>query len=537
MNTSVNLNAIIMFLIFVMITMGITYWASKRTRNSAEFYTAGGNISGMQNGLALAGDYMSASSFLGITGMLYMFGFDGMLYLIGTLLGWPIILFLLAEQMRNLGKYTFADVISFRLQQRPVRIFAATASLVVLAFYLVAQMVGAGKLIQLLFGLQYWHAIFIVGILMTTYVIFGGMAATTWVQIIKVFLLLCGAAAMAWMVLSHFSFDLNSIFKQATQTHPLGERILGTGFLVKDPLNAFSLGIALLFGVTGLPHVLMRFFTVKNAQDARKSVFYATGCIAFFYLLIIVIGYGAIVILSNHPEFFKPEALIDGVVQKQSIVSGFIGGSNMVAVKLSQALGGDIFYGFIAAVAFATILAVVSGMCLSGASAISHDLYAQVFAKGKPDAKTEMAVGRIATFAIGLVAIGLGIIFEAQNVAFMGGLALAIAASANFPVLVMTIFWSKTTTKGVIWGGVAGLVSALLLTCMSKAVWGDVFGFVDSAGKSIGLIGLDNPAIISMPLAFIGIIVVSLLDNSKNAIAERAAFKAQNIRCQTGLHE
>jgi len=533
---STNVTAIAMFLVFVAGTLGITYWAAKRTRSVKDFYTAGGGITGFQNGLAIAGDFMSAASFLGISGLVFASGYDGLIYSIGFLVGWPIIMFMLAEQIRNLGKFTFADVASYRFGQVEIRTMAALSSLVVVAFYLIAQMVGAGKLIQLLFGLDYWMAVVAVGVLMMIYVIFGGMTATTWVQIIKAVLLLAGATFMAIASLSAFGFSPEEMFRQAIEAHPKGDDIMAPGSLVKDPINAISLGLALMFGTAGLPHILMRFFTVPDAKEARKSVFYATGFIGYFYILTFIIGFAAIVLLAQHPEFFKPEALAaNGAVLQDQLVKGLNGGTNMVAIRLAEAVGGNLFLGFISAVAFATILAVVAGLTLAGASAISHDLYASVIARGHGNEATEIRVSKIATFTLGLVAIGLGIAFESQNVAFMVGLAFAIAASANFPVLAASIFWGRMTTLGALAGGFAGLISAVVLTILSKAVWGDVLGNVGPDGQPVGLIALNNPAIISMPLAFFVIWLVSLLDNSERARAERLAYRAQRIRCETGI--
>jgi cation/acetate symporter len=525
----VNLTAIAMFLVFVLATLGITYWAASRTKTTADFYTAGGGITGFQNGLAIAGDYMSAASFLGISGLVFASGYDGLIYSIGFLVGWPIIMFVMAEQLRNLGKFTFADVASYRFDQTKLRSMAAFSSLVVVAFYLIAQMVGAGKLIQILFGLDYWLAVVGVGILMLIYVVFGGMTATTWVQIIKAVLLLSGATFMAVSALWHFGFSPEEMFKQATETNPKGIAIMGPGGLVKDPLNAISLGLALMFGTAGLPHILMRFFTVPSAKEARKSVFYATGFIGYFYILTFIIGFSAIVLLAQHPEFFKADAIVNGAVDKSKLISGLNGGTNMVAIHLAEAVGGNAFLGFISAVAFATILAVVSGLTLAGASAISHDLYASVIARGRVDEKTEMKVSRMATIALGVIAVILGIVFEKQNVAFMVGLAFAIAASANFPVLITSVFWSKMTSRGAALGGWIGLTTAVVLTVISKAIW------VDVLGNKQALIGLDNPAIISVPVAFLSIWFFSITDTSKRAQEDIAGYEAQDVRCQTGI--
>lgn len=511
-----NISAIVMFLLFVLATLGITYWAAKRTKTAKDFYTAGGGITGFQNGLAIAGDYMSAASFLGISGLVYLKGFDGLIYSIGFLVGWPIILFLVAEQLRNLGKYTFSDVASYRLRQTPIRTLAAFGSLTTVALYLIAQMVGAGQLIQILFGLDYEYAVIMVGILMILYVTFGGMLATTWVQIIKAVLLLSGASFMAIMIMYKVGFSFESLFSQAVAAKKSAS-IMAPGGLVSDPISAISLGMALMFGTAGLPHILMRFFTVSDAKEARKSVFVATGFIGYFYILTFIIGFGAIVLLTNDPTYLDP------------IKGGIIGGGNMSAIHTAHAIGGNLFLGFISAVAFATILAVVSGLTLAGASAVSHDLYANVFARGRVDEMMEMKVSKYSTIALGIVAIVLGIAFEKQNIAFMVGLAFAIAASANFPILFLSMFWKKLTTKGAVWGGSLGLLTAVVLVILSKAVWVDVLGY------KTAIYAYGNPAIFSMVVAFAGIWIFSLMDNSEDAAKERAAFEHQYIRSQTGI--
>lgn len=519
-----NWTAIIMFLAFVLGTLGITYRAAAQTKSAADFYAAGGGITGFQNGLAIAGDYMSAASFLGISGLVFASGFDGLIYSIGFLVGWPIVLFLIAERLRNLGKFTFSDVASFRLDQTQIRILSAVGTLVVVAFYLIAQMVGAGKLIELLFGLDYLYAVVIVGILMIVYVAFGGMKATTWVQIIKACLLLAGATLMSLIVLWRFGFSPEAMFAEAVRTHPKGDAIMAPGALVADPVSAISLGLALMFGTAGLPHILMRFFTVSDAQAARKSVFYATGFIAYFYILTFIIGFGAITFLMNDPSFFKLGA--GGAYDK---VKDILGGTNMAAIHLATATGGSLFLGFISAVAFATILAVVAGLTLSGASAVSHDLYAEVIARGGVSEQKEVRISKISAVAIGIVAIILGYIFENQNVAFMVGLAFAVAASCNFPVLLMSVLWKGTTTRGALVGGLLGLISAVVMVVLSKAVWVQTFGF------SRELFPYDNPAIFSMPIAFLGIWAFSKLDASQRAKAEVESFDAQYIRSETGI--
>ena len=514
---SINLTAISMFLFFVTGTLGITYWAAQRTRTTNDFYAAGGSITGLQNGLAIAGDYMSAASFLGITGLVFASGFDGLIYSIGFLVGWPIILFLLAERLRNLGKYTFADAVSFRLRPVPIRSLSACGTLVVVLLYLIAQMVGAGKLIQLLFGLEYQIAIVLVGILMILYVSFGGMLATTWVQIIKAILLLLGASFMAIMVMVKMDFSIETLFANAINIHEKGNAIMAPGGLVSDPVSAISLGMALMFGTAGLPHILMRFFTVPNAKEARKSVFFATGFIGYFYILTFIIGFGAIVLLTNNPDYLDLES------------GGILGGNNMAAIHLSNAVGGEIFLGFISAVAFATILAVVSGLTLSGASAISHDLYASVIRHGEILEGEEVRVSRYATIAIGIAAIFLGILFEQQNVAYMVGLAFAVAASVNFPILFLSMYWRRLTTNGAFIGGCMGLFTAVGCMILGPTIW------VDIMGNAEPIFPYKHPALFSMTAAFAGIFVVSLLDNNKNAKKEAEAFTNQYVRSQTGL--
>jgi len=516
-----NMSAIIMFLIFVGATLGITYWAAKRTKTAKDFYTAGGGITGFQNGMAIAGDYMSAASFLGISALVYGKGYDGLIYSIGFLVGWPIILFMVAEQLRNLGKYTFADVASYRLRQTPIRTLAAFGSIVTVILYLIAQMVGAGKLIQLLFGLDYEVAVVLVGVLMILYVTFGGMLATTWVQIIKAFLLLSGATFMAIAVMAHYNFNFETLFATAVQMKDV--TIMAPGKLISDPISALSLGIALMFGTAGLPHILMRFFTVSDAKEARKSVFYATGFIGYFYILTFIIGFGAIVMVFQNPAYLD--------LAKQAVDGGspILGGDNMAAIHLSHAVGGDFFLGFISAVAFATILAVVSGLTLAGASAVSHDLYASVIRKGKADGMMEMKVSKIATVILGIVAIYLGIAFEEQNIAFMVGLAFAIAASANFPILFLSMYWSKLTTRGALLGGSLGLLTAAVLVVLGPTVW------VDFLKNAEPIFPYKYPALFSVSAAFIGIWFFSITDKSDTAAKEREDFEAQYIRAQTGI--
>jgi cation/acetate symporter len=561
-----NWVAISMFATFVVGTLFITKWAAAKTKSAADFYTGGGGITGFQNGLAIAGDYMSAASFLGISAAVMANGYDGLIYSIGFLVGWPVITFLMAERLRNLGKFTFADVAGYRFQATPIRAFAASGTLVVVAFYLIAQMVGAGALIKLLFGLEYWMAVVIVGALMMIYVLFGGMTATTWVQIIKACMLLAGVTFMAFMVLAQFGFSPEALFAKgvevrtaiaangqtaavtaaaaltaaantpelvaaaaaatakATAMDPakIGLAIMGPGGFVKDPISAISFGMALMFGTAGLPHILMRFFTVPDAKQARKSVLWATTWIGYFYVLIFIIGFGAITLVLTNPEFANTAT---------GIIKGGGGSANMAAVLVAKAVGGNVFFGFISAVAFATILAVVAGLTLSGASAVSHDIYATLIKKGNADSASELKVSRITTVVLGFVAVALGIAFEKQNIAFMVSLAFAIAASANFPVLFMAVLWKDCTTKGAVIGGFLGLISSVGLTIVSPSVWEATLG----NPKGSAWFPYTSPALFSMTIAFVGIWLFSIMDRSAQAAKERAAFPAQQVRSETGL--
>jgi cation/acetate symporter len=561
-----NWVAISMFAVFVVGTLFITKWAAAKTKSAADFYTGGGGITGFQNGLAIAGDYMSAASFLGISAAVMATGYDGLIYSIGFLVGWPVVTFLMAERLRNLGKFTFADVAGYRFQQGPIRAFAASGTLVVVAFYLIAQMVGAGSLIKLLFGLEYWMAVVIVGALMMIYVLFGGMTATTWVQIIKACMLLSGVTFMAFMVLAQFGFSPEALFAKGVEVRTLiagntqatavaaaaaltaaantpelvaaaaaatekanalnpakiGLAIMGPGGFVKDPISAISFGMALMFGTAGLPHILMRFFTVPDAKQARKSVLWATTWIGYFYVLIFIIGFGAITLVLTNPEFANVAT---------GVIKGGGGSANMAAVLVAKAVGGNVFFGFISAVAFATILAVVAGLTLSGASAVSHDIYATLIKKGNADSDSELRVSRITTVALGIVAVVLGIAFEKQNIAFMVSLAFAIAASANFPVLFMSVLWKDCTTKGAVTGGFMGLISSVALTVVSPSVWEATLG----NPKGSAWFPYTSPALFSMTIGFVGIWLFSVMDKSAQAAKERAAFPAQQVRSETGL--
>ncbi len=471
-----NAVAIAAFFVFISITLGITYWAARRTRTTEQFYAAGRSISAGQNGFALAGDYMSAASFLGIAGLVSTTGFDGLIYSTGWLVGWPVVLFLIAEPLRNLGKYTFADVVALRFRQTPTRVAAAVGTLATVSFYLIAQMVGAGNLIKLLFGIPYEIAVVIVGVVMIAYVLFGGMIATTWVQIVKAALLLGGASLLALMVLAQFSMNPAALFAAAAEKYGAG--VLAPGKLVSSPLEAISLSMALMFGTAGLPHILMRFYTVPDARAARTSVFYATGLIGYFYLMTFVLGFGAMVLVG-------PEA-----------IRAIDPGGNMAAPLLAERLGGTPFMGFISAVAFATILAVVAGLTLSGAAALSHDLWVSVFRHGAADAQEQLRVARLATIALGVVAVALGVSFKGQNVAFMVSLAFAIAASANFPALLLSIFWSRCTTAGACASMWVGTASTVLLIWLSPTLQ------IDILKHESAWFPLRNPAVITIPLSF-----------------------------------
>ncbi|MEM5424661.1 cation/acetate symporter ActP [Paraburkholderia ferrariae] len=514
-----NLTAIAMFLVFAVATLGITYWAASRTRSMDDFYTAGGGITGFQNGMALAGDYMSAAALLGVTSMIFFHGYDGVIYAISFFVAWPLLLFLFAERIRNLGRVTIADIASYRLDQNRIRTMTAFGSLTVVCFYLVVQMVGAGQLIQLLFGLPYNDAIIVVGLLMVVYVTFGGMVATTWVQIIKAALMLFGGTLLAVLALYRFGFSLNALFEQAVAAHRNGTHILLPSGRVSDPIALISLAIGLVFGTAGLPHILMRFFTVPDAKEARKSVFVATGFIGFFYLVIMVLGVAAIAIVGRNPSFY-----VGGLTGGK-----LIGGSNMPVMHLAQALGGNLLLGFLSAVAFATILAVVSGLTMAGTTAISHDLYVMVLKRNRADPASERRVSRIASVCIGVVAVLLGIVFKDQNIAFLVALTFGVAASVNFPVLALSMYWKGLTTRGALSGGIAGLVSAVTLVILSPAIWVTVLGHAKA------IFPYDYPAIVSMSIAFLCAWLGSVTDRSQRAQRERDDFGEQAIRAQTGF--
>lgn len=513
--TEPNITAILMFFVFICLTLAITWWAALRTRTRSDFYAAGKSIGGLQNGLAIAGDYLSAATFLGITALVYSAGLDGMLFVIGGTLGWSVVLLLVAERLRNLGKYTFSDAIAFRLERGSVRTMSAVGSLAVAIPYLLAQMVGAGALIQILFGLPYELAVVIVGVLMTVYVTFGGMIATTWVQTIKAVLLLVGGSIIGFGVLSLMHFDLGSLISAAVSVHPKGPAIMIPGVMFSDTITIISIGLSFVFGTAGLPHVLMRFFTVPDARQARRSVAFAIGFIAYFQSVIFIIGLGAIVYVSKNAEFLTADG-------------GLIGGSNMSAVHLSKVIGGDLLLGFVSAVTFATILAVVSGLTLSAAAAVSHDFYANVIRHGNSDRATELRISRITTLVIGLSAMALAILLEGENVAVLALIALAIAASVNFPILFLSMYWSRFTTRGALAGGYAGLAVALILVLLGPTVWVSLFGFERP------IFPYDYPTLFAMPANLIFAFWFSVADKSHRAFAEMESFDAQWIQSEIG---
>lgn len=498
---STSTSAIVFFLIIVVLTLGITYWAAKRTRSVKQFYAAGRSVSALQNGLALSGDYMSAASFLGIAGIVALKGYDGMIYATGWLVGWPALMFLIAEPLRNLGKYTFADVVAFRLRQTPVRIASAIGGILTVLLYTIAQMVGAGGLIKLMFGIPYLWAELIVGVVMLAYVLFGGMIATTWVQIVKAVLLLTGVTILTLMTLAQFGWSPGQLYAAVSQK--LGQKALEPGGLVTSSVDAISLGLALMFGLLGLPHILMRFYTVPDAKAARKSVLFATGFIGYFYIIIPIVGFGASVLVGR------------------DLISKVGGGGNMAAPLLAEVLGGTPFLGFIAAVAFATILAVVAGLTLAGASALSHDIFVNVVKKGVSNEQEQVRVAKISTVVFGVLAVLLGLLFEKQNVAFMVGLAFAVACSANFPALLMSIVWKRFTTAGAVASILTGAFLSVFLIVISPTVW------VDVLHNKEALFPLKNPAIISMTAAFLVGILVSLAAREPSA---EASFEDEKLR-------
>jgi cation/acetate symporter len=512
----VNKKAVGMFFVFVVISLGITWWAAGRTKSTADFYTAGGQISGFQNGLAITGDWCSSAALMGIAALIYTTGFDGLIYSVVPFGAWPLMMFLLADRLRNLGKFTIADIVSLRMARVPIRSLIASAGLAFVVGYLIVQMVGAGTLISNLFGMQYELAQLIIGALIIVYVAFGGMIATTYVQLIKAVLLLSGATFITVAVLAKFGFSLNGLYQAAVDNHPSKEAVMQPGGLLPDPINAISCGVMLLFGGAAMPHVLMRFFTVPDAKEARRSVAWAATFIGYFYLLTFFIGYGAVVFVMKDPQFMD----VNGVIR---------GGANMAAIHLAEAMGGDILLGFISAVAFATIVAVVAGLTIAGASAISHDLYANILRHGKATDAEVVKVSRFASVGLGALGVVLGIAFKDQNIAYLIVLPFTISSTVFFPILFLAMYWRRLTTTGIITGGWIGLASAVVMLVVGPTIWKDILG------NPAPLFPYKYPALFSMTLSFSTMIIVSLLDKSDRAKKEIAAFEDQFVRSQTGL--
>lgn len=506
--------AFALFLAIVALTLIITYFASKRTKTTSEFYTADSSLTGWQNGLAIAGDYMSAASFLGIAGMIALVGFDGFFYSIGFLVAYLVVLYIVAEPLRNLGKYTMADMIAARFDDKKVRGVAALSTVSISIFYMIAQLVGAGALIKLLLGIDYVYSVLIVGTLMTVYVVFGGMTATSWVQIIKAVLLTGGTFIISIMVFAKFDFSIFKMFEEVKTATPLGEAFLNPGNKFKNPLDTISLNLALILGTAGLPHILIRFFTVKDAPTARKSVVYATWIIGLFYVMTIFLGFGAAVFVGY-----------------DKIVAANPAG-NMAAPLLAEALGGDFLFAFVSAVAFATILAVVAGLVLSAASAFAHDFYSHIIRHGQATEREQMLAARWASVGVAVLSILLALFAQKMNVAFLVALAFAVAASANLPIILLTIFWKRFNTTGAITGMLVGLFSSLLLVALSPNVWAPEPGVAILVGEPI--FKLSNPGIVSIPLGFIGAIVGTLLSSKK---ADEKKYEEILVKANTGIKE
>jgi cation/acetate symporter len=518
----VNVEALSMFGVVLALTLVITWWASKRVKTATSFWAAGRSITGPQNGFAIAGDYMSAASFLGIAGLIFLYGFDGFLYSVGFLVAFLTVLFLLAERMRNAGKFTIADVLAFRLRQRPARVAAATGTLAVAGFYLIAQMVGAGALFNALAGVDYNLAILLTGVFMLTYVIFGGMIATTWVQIIKAVLLMGGATTMTLFVLGKVGWNPVELFNRARDASPEGDAYLAPGLFLASPIDTISLGLALVLGTAGLPHILMRFFTVPDAKAARSSVMWAMCLIGAFYVMTTALGFGARAFLGE-----------DGVEAAGP-------GANLAAPNLAQFLGGgegtfggDLFLAVIAAVAFATILAVVAGLVISASGAVAHDVWSNVIRRGRDTEQSEVRVARIAAASIGLIAIAIAIVGGKNlNVSFMVGLAFAVAASANFPALLLALTWRRFNTTGAVAGVFTGTISSIALVIISPTVWPGP----DSEGGMLGFYDLANPGIVSIPLGFLACWLGTMLTSGQRDQAEaEASFHELYVRSETGL--
>ncbi|AGK54253.1 solute symporter family protein [Bacillus sp. 1NLA3E] len=508
-----NKLAFILFLIIVGLTLVITYFASKRTKTTSDFYTADSSLTGWQNGMAIAGDYMSAASFLGIAGMIALTGFDGFFYSIGFLVAYLVVLYVVAEPLRNLGKYTLADMIAARFNDKKIRGVAALNTMTISIFYMIAQLVGAGGLIKLLLGIDYVYAVLIVGTLMTVYVVFGGMTATSWVQIVKAVLLMVGTFIISMIVFSKFDFNVMKMFTAMKSATPLAGTFLNPGNKFTNPLDTISLNLALVLGTAGLPHILIRFFTVKDSITARKSVVYATWIIGIFYVMTIFLGFGAAAFVGY-----------DNIVAANAA-------GNMAAPLLAKALGGDFLFAFISAVAFATILAVVAGLVLTAASAFAHDFYSHIVRRGQATEKEQIVAARWASIGVAVLSIILALFAQKMNVAFLVALAFAVAASANLPIILFTIFWKRFNTTGAITGMLVGLITSLVLVAISPNVWSPEAGVAIFVGKP--LISLTNPGIISIPVGFIAAIVGTLLSSKK---ADVKKFDEILVKANTGIH-
>lgn len=508
---NLSFTALFFFVGIVGLTLVVTWWASKKTSSASDFYTAGGGLTGWQNGLAIAGDYLSAASFLGISGAIALFGFDGFFFSVGYLVAYLVVLYIVAEPLRNLGKFTLADMITARFDKAKVRGTAALSTITIVLFYMVAQLVGAGGLIQLLLGIDYKAAVILVGIMMTIYVLFGGMTATSWVQIIKAVLLMLGTVIISVLVLLKFDFNVMTMFSEMTTKTANGEAYLNPGLKYKNGIDTISILIALVLGTAGLPHILMRFFTVADAKTARSSVIWATWIVGLFYVLTIFLGFGAAAFVGAD-EIIKVNAA-----------------GNMAAPLLAKALGGEILFSFVSAVAFATILAVVAGLVLSGASALSHDIYGQIVKKGQITEKQAVVAARIGSITIAVVSILLALGAQTLNVAFLVSLAFCIAASANLPVIIYTIYWSKFNTTGAVTAMLTGLISALVLVAISPNIWNPEVGKAIFVGEP--LIMLTNPAIISVPLGFLGGFIGSMIGEK----ADAAKYREVDVKANTGI--
>ncbi|CEG25580.1 solute symporter family protein [Bacillus sp. B-jedd] len=507
-----NTVAFLLFLAIVLLTLVITYFASKKTKTTSDFYTADSSLTGFQNGLAIAGDYMSAASFLGIAGMVALSGFDGFFYSIGFLVAYLVVLYLVAEPLRNLGKYTMADMIAARFKEKKVRGVVALNTITISIFYMIAQLVGAGALIKLLLGIDYIYSVLIVGTLMTVYVVFGGMTATSWVQIAKAVLLMVGTFIISVIVFAKFDFSVVKMFQEMKSATPLGEAFLNPGNKFKSPLDTLSLNLALVLGTAGLPHILIRFFTVKDAITARKSVIYATWIIGIFYVMTVFLGFGAAAFVGY-----------------DKIVAANAAG-NMAAPLLAEAIGGEFLFAFISAVAFATILAVVAGLVLSAASAFAHDFYAHIIKKGNATEKQQVKVARLASVGVAILSILLALFAQKMNVAFLVSLAFAVAASANLPIILLTIFWKKFNTTGAITGMIVGLASALVMVAISPNIWSPEAGAAIFVGEP--LVTLTNPGIVSIPLGFLAAIVGTLVSTKREDTRD---FDRILVKANTGL--